>query len=122
MENSVKITDCPILLRLDSGNDAIENVDIVLDFNKDNKDHDVDFIIKWNPRQEKKLDWLKIAENKAVWKEVRPGKRVGLFEESVVREWRGFDYTVRRIIQITERTVNNIGQTLLFPEIEVEGW
>lgn len=51
-----RVTKKPLLLRLDGGNDSLENIDCVLDFNaveasKNPKAKGVDFVIKWNPRQ-----------------------------------------------------------------------
>jgi hypothetical protein len=44
------ITDQPLLLRLDGGNESIENLDVVLEHNATHADKAaVDFLIKWNP-------------------------------------------------------------------------
>lgn len=123
LEKSAQITDKPILLRLDGGNDSIENVDVVLEFNKNTSGLGADFIIKWNPRTNKDPEeWLKIAEEKAKWKEPRPGKRVGIFDISIERVWKKHVYTIRRVMRVIERTIDKNGQSLLIPEIEVEGW
>lgn len=123
LEKAAQLTDKPILLRLDGGNDSIENVDVVLEFNKNTNGIGADFIIKWNPRTNKDPEeWLKMAEEKAKWKEPRPGKRVGTFDISIERVWRDHLYTIRRVMRVTERTIDKNGQSLLIPEIEVEGW
>ncbi len=44
------------LLRLDGGNDAIENIDVMLEHNPD--DLPVHYLIKWNPRQQDLQRWL----------------------------------------------------------------
>lgn len=116
------LTEQPILLRLDGGFDAVANVDVVLEFNHQHPSSDVDFIIKWNPRKKEPEKWLEIAEKKAYWKSPRPGKRVGIFVVDDKRTWKGHDYTIRRVMRLTERTIDKYGQRLLVPEIVVEGW
>lgn len=117
-----QLTDAPILLRLDSGNDAIANVDVVLAHNSENHKADIDFIIKWNPRKKDTGYWLEIAEKEAEWYEPRPGKRVGLFEVRVKRIWKGYEYSIRRVMRVIERSIDKHGQALLMPEVEIEGW
>ena len=34
----------------------------------------------------------------------------------------GFDYDLRRVMRVIERTIDKRGQHLLVPEIEIEGW
>lgn len=118
-----KITDQPLLLRLDGGNDSIENIDVVLEFNEQRpKQSPVDLIIKWNPRREDKEQWLKYAEQHGCWESPREGKRVALFSIQHQRQWRGYEYSVRRVMRVVERTIDKKGQILLTPEIELEGW
>ena len=65
-----KITDKPVLVRLDSGNDAAENVGILLE-------NGAYYVIKRNLRKEDKSEW---AENIRSWckdiREPRDGKKV----------------------------------------------
>ena len=118
-----QVTDQPLLLRLDGGNDSIENIDIVLEHNQANPDKAaVDFIIKWNPRKQDKDEWLAYAEQHGVWESPREGKRVALFSVDHERRWRGYDYRVRRVMRLIERTIDKRGQALLIPEITLEGW
>ena len=117
------MTEAPLLLRLDGGNDAIENIEVVLAHNEQHPDQaPVDFIIKWNPRKEDPQDWPNLAQKQAVWTEPRPGKRVALFDVNVTRRWNGYDYTVRRIMRVIERTIDKHGQHLAIPEVQMEGW
>jgi len=112
-----------LLLRLDGGNDSIENIDIVLEHNKSYPDKAlVDFIIKWNPRCENKDDWLDYAEKNGRWDTPREGKRVALFSVEHKRKWKGYEYSVWRVMRLVERTIDKTGQLLLTPEIELEGW
>ncbi len=123
LDNAREITQQPLLLRLDGGNDSIENIDVVLEHNQKNKKQaPVDFIMKWNPRRQNKEDWLAIAEKKAQWDEPREGKRIGSFSIQTTRIWQGYEYSVRQIIRLTERTIDKHGQILLVPEIDLEGW
>jgi hypothetical protein len=112
------LTALPLLWRLDSQHDALENM--VQLFNLDD-----DFIIKWNKRKESDDNWLKIAKNMGhwcVWEQARPGKRIGLFTVYIEKNYRGKSYTFRRVMRVTEETISSNGQVLLVPEVEVEGW
>ncbi len=53
-----QITDEPLLIRLDSGNDSAENIGILLE-------SDCYFIIKRNLRRESKDDWFEMAKAKS---------------------------------------------------------
>jgi hypothetical protein len=110
-----RLTKRPLLVRQDSAHDALENRLRYIE-------EEVDFIIKWNPRGEDPGEWLEHAERQGVWEIPRPGKRVALF--SVVEEHphRGQTYYVRRVMRVTERTIDKRGQVLLVPELELEGW
>ncbi|WP_294117441.1 IS1380 family transposase [Thiolapillus sp.] len=124
LRDAQKIAAQPLLLRLDGGNDAIENIEVVLAHNEAHEDLPVvDFLInKWNPRRQDKADWLAIAEQKGKWIYSREGKRVALFSVQTARHWKGHNYSVRRVIRIIERTIDKHGQRLLVPEIDLEGW
>lgn len=123
LERARRLTRQPILLRLDGGNDAIENIEVVLSHNeRDPERAAVDFLIKWNPRKEDPVEWLEYAENHAQWAVPRPGKRVALFDITEARTWKGYEYEVRRVMRVIERTIDRHGQALLVPEIELEGW
>ena len=50
-----KLTDKPLLVRLDSGNDSIDNVAVMIDTG-------CSFIIKRNLRKESKDEWFQIAK------------------------------------------------------------
>ncbi|MCP3672073.1 MAG: hypothetical protein GY814_16885 [Gammaproteobacteria bacterium] len=47
---------------------------------------------------------------------------MALFSISHERTWRGYQYQVRRGMRVIERTIDKHGQSLLVPEIEIEGW
>jgi len=114
------LTQRGVLLRLDGGNDAIDNIAVVEAHNEQHPDaQPVRYIIKWNPRQESREQWLAYAEDHAEWVEPRPGKRVATF---VNREDADYAYALRRVMRVVERTIDKHGQHLLVPEIEIEGW
>ncbi|WP_031433561.1 IS1380 family transposase [Methylomarinum vadi] len=111
-----RLTPLPLLVRLDSGHDALDNR-IVLQ-----EDEQAEFIIKWNPRKQNADAWLAYAEQHGQWDTPREGKRVALFSVTEEHTRNGQTYSCRRVMQITERTTTAKGQLLLFPEIEMEGW
>ena len=52
----------------------------------------------------------------------REGKRVGIFCETVEATLAGETRSIRRVIRVTERTIDKHGVRLLLPEIVLEGW
>jgi len=121
-----------VLLRLDSGHDAKENRErLIQEFN-------TDFLIKWNPRKESAEAWLdratkqpdeESAQWKIEWSEPREGKRIALFSQYLQESHsqttpsdKEGEYSIRRVIRITERTIDKTGQKLLIPDITLEGW
>ncbi len=86
------ITDQPLLIRLDVGNDFIESIDVVLEHNQTfSGQAPVDFLIKWNPHRESKEDWLSYAERHGRWDTPREGKRVAVFSVEYGRQWKGYE-------------------------------
>jgi len=116
VERAKRLTRLRLLVRLDSGHDALENR---FWFARQDR---TDFIIKWNPRRQDLAAWLKLAEDKAVWYCPREGKRVGIFSVLVEEEHGGETREFRRVMRVTERTIDRHGVRLLLPEITVEGW
>lgn len=110
------LTPFILLVRLDGGHDAIENRFWFASQSR------TDFIIKWNPRRQDLAGWLRLAEEKAVWTSPREGKRVGVFSVVVEEEYGGVTRAFRRVMRVTERTIDKHGARLLLPEITVEGW
>lgn len=115
-----------LLIRLDSAHDSKETrvwlyeVDTPLL---------LDFIIKWNPRknatEDNKQKWLDYAKQLgplAHWETPREGKQVVTFSVYVEEQFEGKSYTTRRVMQLTERTIDKHGQMLFVPELEIEGW
>ena len=52
---------------------------------------------------------------------LREGKRIALFSIQHQREWRGYEYSVRRVMRVVECTIDKKRKVLLTPEIELEG-
>jgi hypothetical protein len=118
-----QLTAAPLLVRLDGGNDAIENIAVIAAHEEqDEQAAPVHYVIKWNPRQERPEKWLAHAEVHGDWSEPRPGKRVALFGVLETRTHDGYEYALRRVMRVIERTIDKRGQRLLVPEIEIEGW
>jgi hypothetical protein len=110
-----RLTKRPLLVRQDSAHDALEHRLRYVE-------EQVDCIIKWNPRGEDPGEWLEHAERHGVWETPRPGKRVALFGVIEEHPHQGQTYSVRRVMRVTERTIDKRGQVLWVPELEIEGW
>ena len=112
-----QMTKKPLLFRMDSGNDALENM-LLLHWH----DPQLKFPIKHNFRRE---DRYALAEElKSVCQNVehpRDGKTV-----YIGSTWREFEterdgkFAIRMVYQITERTTDANGQKMLFPETEID--
>ena len=109
------LTKLTLLVRLDGAHDAIDNRFWLADAR-------AEFIIKWNPRRQDLEKWLARAEKEAAWVEPRDGKRVGVFGETIEETHGGKTRQVRRVLRVTERTIDKHGNKLLVPEITIEGW
>jgi len=113
-----QITGAKLLVRMDSGNDSLENLELFIEEN-------VDYLVKRNLRKERLDEWL--AEAKLAVKEgsgasvsPRPGKTV--YTGSVLRKRDGVEAPIRAVFQVTERTSLYNGQMLLVPDIDVQTW
>ena len=109
-----QLTEKPLLIRLDSGNDASENIGIFME--ESYKYNNVSFIIKRNPRQESKEEWLEsVRECCQNIQHPRDGKTV-----YIGQTFRNVTYSlsdneektvgIRTIYEITERTIDRYGQ------------
>ena len=113
-----KITDKPVLVRLDSGNDAAENVGILLE-------NGAYYVIKRNLRKEDRNEW---AENIRSWckdiREPREGKKVyvgSTFKDLFYATEDGEQKSIcnRIVYEMIERDSSPDGQFFLEPEIEL---
>jgi hypothetical protein len=113
--------DKKLLYRKDSAHDALDNLIELSGYEK------TDYIIKWNPRKQDKEQWLRTGLETGVVSSPRAGKRVVVFsvkEKYTVTDEHGAErsFTFRRVMRVTERTIDKKGQVLAFPDIELEGW
>lgn len=111
-----RLTGKPLLVRLDSGHDALDTRVWLSD------DEQVGFILKWNPRKQDVESWLVQAERHGQWTTPREGKRIALFSVEEQQTRGDKTYRFRRVMQVSERTTTANGQMLLMPDIETEGW
>ncbi|RQW84011.1 MAG: IS1380 family transposase, partial [Geobacter sp.] len=113
--------DKKLLYRKDSAHDSLDNRVELAGYAK------TDYIIKWNPRKENAHHWWQKGLESGVVSSPRPGKRVALFSVKVketLTDETGAKriVTFRRVMRVTERTIDKKGQLILIPEIELEGW
>ena len=116
IEAAKQMTDKPLLFRMDSGNDALENM-LLLHWN----DEQLKFLIKHNFRRE---DRYALAEElKSACKNIkhpRDGKTI-----YIGSTWRNFEtendgkFAIRMVYEITERTMTSDGQIFLTPQTEI---
>jgi hypothetical protein len=105
------ITRSKLLVRLDAGNDAMDNIKIC-------RKHKADWLIKRNLRKESLEDWLEEAQAHGEWEFPREGKEVytGV-------TWKERDGKPCRVVfEVIQRTIKADGQRLLVPQIEVNTW
>ena len=113
-----KLTYKPLLIRLDSGNDSIDNVSVLMD-------EGCYFIIKRNLRRESIDGWYEMAKKHC--RNVttpREGKTVYIGSDWKDAHSKQFnqDFTLRAGYEITERTIDKYGQFLLEADVEVDTW
>ena len=106
-----QVTDSPILLRMDSGNDSIDNIKICL---KEN----INWLIKRNIRRTPKEHWLNIAKEHGKMTHMRDGKT--LWEGCITQKHETLDEDLTTYFKVTEETITSDGQIHMTPEIEVE--
>ncbi len=117
-----QLTDAPLLIRLDSGNDAAENLGILIEDGSW-------FIVKRNPRRgETKQDWF---DNVKSWcKDInnpREGKTVYVgtsWKDVTYKDSEGNDKTMGMRIgyEVIERTIDKQGQFIMPADIELNTW
>jgi len=109
LELARRITDREILVRMDSGNDDIENIAVC----RRAKAH---WIVKRNLRRESHDEWLIEAQAYGEWTFPREGKEVYCGETHRERGGK----LLRVIFEVTRRTIAADGQRLLLPDVEID--
>ena len=106
-----RITQAKLLVRMDAGNDDVENVRVLRQ-----KCHGpVDWIIKRNLRKESLEEWFEEACAHGVSGDCRPGKEVWVGDA-----WRERAGKLERVVvEAIRRTTMPDGQALLVPELEI---
>jgi len=111
----------PILARLDAGFDSAQIMRELDSCNTPGLPR-VDWLIKWNPRKNEPATLAALLDgNEATrWQQPREGKRVTMWDEQVPID--GLGHNVRRVMRLTERTIDAKGQQLIEPQLLLEGW
>jgi len=118
LKSAKQITDKPLLVRMDSGFDSIENIEVC--FKEETRS---EFIIKRNLRQESKDEWYLLALNEYDFNEQanvkypREGKTVHI--GSTYKHLPSVNRKVRIVYEVIVRTSTATGQIYLDPDIEV---
>jgi len=118
-----QLTSKPLLIRLDSGNDASENIGLFME--ESYRYNNVSFIIKRNPRKESKEEWLASVKDCCTnVQNPRDGKTVYIgqtFRDVTYTLPNGTEKTVgiRTIYEVIERTIDKHGQFFIVPDIEL---
>ena len=68
------------------------------------------------------MQWHDYAIKEAEYEQPREGKRVWVFSIEHQRTRNGCGYTIRRVMRVVGCSVDKRGQSLLVPEVSVEGW
>src|SRR5690606_23329085 len=105
-----QITEERLLVRMDAGNDSLENLYMC------HAHPNVDYVIKVNLRKSPKEAWLNIAKAKGISCEVREGKT--MYIGAISFHEPGFERPLRQVFQVIERSIDRDGQLLLLPELE----
>ena len=95
------ITEQPLLVRMDSGYDSLDNIKVCL-----SKDTQADFIIKRNLRRESPQAWLITAQQHGICCLEREGKNV--YVGDLITKRKDSDkkeYNLRMVFMVIERTI-----------------
>jgi hypothetical protein len=107
-----QVTDRPVLIRMDAGNDSQDNFPKM-------QTPGVQFIIKRNLRRESRQAWLDLARAAGEKRVYLNGNIVWTGKTTMGIDGGALPYPI--VFQITERNSRK-GQKLMFPEIEVDSW
>ncbi|QZT33224.1 IS1380 family transposase [Caldalkalibacillus thermarum TA2.A1] len=105
------MTEKPLLLRMDAGNDALNNLAVC-------QEEGVHFIIKRNLRRESPEAWLAIAQDQGKATAIREGCTRYTGKIRVTDP--GLPQPVYQVFDVRETTIAKDGQILFIPEITVD--
>ncbi len=116
IKSAKTLVDHKLLVRADAAHDSVETLAELETSEK------VNYIIKWNPRRSDVQAWRNRVFAEGEVTAPRTGKKVGVLivkESKVVGEEA---FVFKRIVRVTERTIDKHGQMLVAPDICLEGW
>ena len=121
---AAKLTPLPLLFRADSG---LCSVKVMQEISKQAQDlsREIALLIKWNPRSTpvEAIAAQKVADLQTMWCHLRQGKRMCLWTQPLEIEGVGtVTNPARRVLRLTERTIDKHGNPLLLPAYELQGW
>ena len=121
---AAKLTPLPLLFRADSG---LCSLKIMQEISTQalTLAREIAFIIKWNPRSTpvEAIAAQRVQDANTLWCHLREGKRMCLWADTLRLQGVGTDATpARRVLRLTERTIDKHGNPLLLPAYELEGW
>ncbi len=105
-----QLTDQPVLMRMDSGNDSQDNF-------PDARWKDVHFIIKRNLRKESLEKWAQLAKEVGEKRTCHADKAVWVGTTTIGLKGEKLPFPI--VFEVTERYMKK-GQHLVFPDIEVD--
>lgn len=105
-------TDKPLIVRMDAGNDSIENIKVCM-----NQETKADYIIKRNLRKESPGGWLQIALKRGTLIKVREGKDI--YYGDIFFRHLDIEQPLRVVFKVKVETIDDHGQMKIVPDIEV---
>lgn len=107
------VTEKPLLVRMDAGNDSRENLKVCLSTG-------ANFLIKRNLRKEPPESWLTYAKEHGTVERAREGKIVYRGQKHLTFTVGLTAFPLQLVYVVTERTMLASGQLLLTPQVEVD--
>lgn len=121
---AAKLTALPLLFRADSGLCSLKVMQEVC-AQAVALSREIALIIKWNPRKApvEAIAAERVADTNTIWCHLREGKRMCMWTQQLKLKGVGTEANpARRVLRLTERTIDKHGNPLLLPDYELEGW
>ena len=121
---AAKLTPLPLLFRADSGLCSLKIMQEV-SAQAGALSREIAFIIKCNPRRApvEAIAAQRVHDANTLWCHLREGKRMCLWTDTLNLHGVGSPANpARRVVRLTERTIDKHGNPLLLPAYELEGW